>query len=263
MSYYSKMKSIRLVTTTVIGVLSLSLVHCFWDYDVYYKWKRIEYNLPPNVHLNSSDYIPEKNIIGMMKIYKDRIFITTPRLFTGVPITLSTLPYDHRFSWWQPYLFIHDESPKLQPFPSYEMNKLGDCNAIQDASGVEIDQFDRLWVLDAGKVNTLGPVIMAGEPMSLCSAKLRIFNVKHGRSELIFTYTFPDNVAPSATSFLKEIQVACKTEVDCFAFITDFPDNKIVVYDHKNRESWTASHPSFTADPNRISLSVGGKSRNF
>lgn len=256
-----KMKPVSVVTTIAAGLLSLSIVQCKWgDYDVYYKWKRIEYNLPPDVQLNSSEYIPQNNIIGMMKIHKNRMFVTIPRLFLGVPVTMSTLPYNPHYRWWQPYLLLHDESPKLQPFPSYEMNKLGDCNAMQDASGVELDQFDRLWVLDAGTINALGPVISAGQPMSLCPAKLRIFNVKHGRSDLIFTYTFPDKVAPTNTSFFKEIQVYCETEQNCFAFVTDFPDQKLIVYDHKNRDSWTAEHPFFVPDPNKISFSVSGKS---
>lgn len=254
------MKLVRLVATSVIGLLSLSIVQCLSNYDVYYKWKSIEYDIPPNVQLNSSEYIPRNSIISQIKIYENRMWITTPRYLQGVPVTLSTVPYNHRYCWWQPFLFLRDESPKLQPFPSYQMNKLGDCNALQLASGIDIDQFGRLWVVDAGRVNIFEPYEMEGGPLNLCPAKLLIFDVKKGRSNLIFTYTFPDNVAPNTTNMLKGMQVTCETQNDCWAFIPDGALCRLIVYDHKNRRSWTAQHPSMAPDPNKGVILVNGKS---
>ncbi|XP_037033529.1 major royal jelly protein 1-like [Bradysia coprophila] len=248
------MKLERLVVT----LLSLSTVQCLWYYDVYYKWKTIEYNIPPYVQLNSSAYEPRNNIISQVKIYENRMWITTPSYLRGVPVTLSTLPYNPKYHWWTPFFTLHDQSPKLQPFPSYEMNKMGDCNALQLVSAIEIDQFGRLWVIDVGRVYLLEQYEMSGTALNLCPAKLMIFDVRSGRSKLLSTYTFPDDVAPSSSSFLKGLQLACETRDDCWAFIPDSNLTRIVVYDHKNRQSWTAEHPSMKPDPYKIHFLVNG-----
>lgn len=248
----------------VIELLSLSVVaQCLLDYDVYYKWKRIEYDIPSNIQLNSSEYVPENNIVSVIKIYENRMWITTPRYFRGVPVTLNTVPYNHRYHWWLPFLLPHNESPKLKPFPSYEMNKMGDCNAMQLVSALDIDQFGRLWVVDVGRINVLEPYKKTGSAINLCPAKLLVFDVTSGRSDLIFTYTFPDNVAPNTTTILKEMQVACSTRDDCWVFIPDFALNRLVVYDHKRRDSWTAQHPSMEPDPQKVVFYVNGTCNRF
>lgn len=243
---------------TLTGLQLLSLVQCFY-YDVYYKWKTIEYNIPSNVQLNSTEYIPRNNIVSQLKIYENRMWITTPRYLLGVPVTLSTVPYSNRYHWWEPFFMLHNESPKLNPFPSYEMNKLGDCDAIQSAGALDIDSFGRLWVVDVGRINVLGPYQMKGEAINLCPAKLVIFDVKYGRSDLIFTYTFPENVVPNATAIVKDMQVACYTKNDCWAFIPNINLNLLVVYDHKNRQSWTAQHPAMAPDPYKTNFLVNGE----
>ncbi|XP_037045382.1 protein yellow-like [Bradysia coprophila] len=248
----------------IFALSSLSaVVHCLTHYDVYYKWKRIEYELPDNIRLNSSEYVPENNIVSVIKIYENRMWITTPRYFRGVPVTLNVIPYNHRYHWWHPFLLLHNDSPKLKPFPSYDMNKMGDCNALQLVSALDVDHYGRLWVVDVGRVNVLEPYKMSGSALNLCPAKLLVFDVTGGRSDLIFTYTFPDNVAPNTTTILKEMQVACSTEDDCWAFIPDFALNRLVVYDHKHRESWTAQHPSMAPDPNKVVFLVNGMSSPF
>ncbi len=251
------MKFISLVASTVVGLLSLSLVECLLTYDVYYKWKAIEYNIPSNVQLNSSEYIRQNNLIAQIKIYENRMWLTTPRFWRGVPVTLSAVPYNSKYHWWESFFMLHDESPKLQPFPNYKMNELGDCNALQLASALEIDQFGRLWVIDVGRVN----VMESNETLNLCPAKLVIFDVKDGRSDQIFSYTFPDTVEPNASSILKEIQLICETENNCWAFIADIVLHRLVVYDHKNQESWTAQHPLMAPDPDSSVFLVGGKSK--
>lgn len=248
------------ITSIIIGLLSLLVVvQCLSNYDVYYKWKRIEYNLPANIHLNSSEYVPQNNIVSVIKIYENRMWITTPRYFRGVPVTLNTIPYNNPYHWWDPFHLLRNESPKLQPFPSYEMNKLGDCKSLQLVSALDVDQFGRLWVVDVGRVNVLEPYKMTGTALNLCPAKLLVFDVKAGRSDLMHTYTFPDTVAPNTTNILKEMQVACTTEDDCWAFIPDFALNRLVVYDHKHRESWTAQHPSMAPNPDKVVFLVNGK----
>ncbi|CAG7727593.1 unnamed protein product, partial [Allacma fusca] len=60
------------------------------DYYPYYQWSKVEYDLPSNVKLNASEFIQENNFIQTLKIYGNRMWITTPRYRRGVPSTLNT-----------------------------------------------------------------------------------------------------------------------------------------------------------------------------
>lgn len=247
-----------LIVATVASFVALSTVQCNSSYEVLYQWKTAEYNIPFYVKLNRTEYIPQNNVISIIKIFEDRMWLVTPRYLRGVPVTLSTVPYKHKFHLWERLLQLFFPNPLLQPFPSYEMNKLGDCNALQSAHGLEIDQFGRLWVVDIGRVNILEELSMQGQALNLCPAKLVIFDVNDGRSDKIFTYTFPDDVAPHKSNNLKNMQVACETKTDCWAYISDMASNRLVIYDHKNRQSWTAEHPTMGPDPTKTNFSVNG-----
>lgn len=249
------------VVATVTVLVTVSIVQCKRSYDIYYQWKTIEYDIPSYVQLLPTEYIQENNLIALIAIFENRMWITTPRYLQGVPVTLNTVPYQHKQHWWEQVFFPRDESPKLQPFPSYEMNEVGDCNALQLAHALDIDQFGRLWVIDVGRVDLLDPEWKKQGPgLNLCPAKLVIFDVNDGRSDVIFTYIFPEDVAPHATNILKDIQVACETKDDCWAFIPDVALSRLVIYDHKNRQSWTAQHPSMAPAPTKINFAINGKS---
>lgn len=248
------------IVAAVSGLLTLSSVECKRYYDIYYQWKVVEFDLPSNVKLNSSEFIQENTFISLLKIFENRMWITTPRYRRGVPVTLSTVPYNHVRFWWQQYFSPnYNESPKLTPFPNYEMNEEGNCNALQLVHSMEIDQFGRLWVIDVGRVNILEEILQEGQALNLCPAKLVIFDVTNGRSDVIFTYIFPNDVAPHTSNILKGMQVACDTIDDCWAFIPDIALSRLVVYNHRNKESWTAQHPSMAPDENKINFSINGK----
>lgn len=162
------MKSIFFIVAAIARILTLSLTECLRDYDIYYQWKVVEFDLPSNIKLNPLEYIQENNFISLMEIFENRMWITTPSYRQGVPVTLSTLPYKQKRFWWEQFFSNDYESPKLKPFPNYEMNKLGDCNVLQLVHAIEVDQFGRLWVVDVGKVNILEV------PLNLCPPKLVI-----------------------------------------------------------------------------------------
>jgi hypothetical protein len=68
---------------------------------------------------------------------RGRVFVSTPRWKPGVPATLSLV----------------QSNGILQPFPSWEMNQVGNASTLQSVLGFEIDPYDRLWVLDQGRVS--------------------------------------------------------------------------------------------------------------
>ena len=47
--------------------------------------------------------------------------------------------------------------PEVEPFPSWQMNQIGNCSALQFVQGIAIDARGILWAVDSGRVNTLLP----------------------------------------------------------------------------------------------------------
>jgi hypothetical protein len=47
--------------------------------------------------------------------------------------------------------------PEIEPYPSWAMNEIGNCSALQFVQGIAIDARGMLWVVDSGRVNTLLP----------------------------------------------------------------------------------------------------------
>lgn len=103
-------------------------------------------------------YIVENNAITGVKVWGSTIFLTVPRWRTGVPSTLN--------KW--------TSSGLLQPFPSWQFNKIGDCNALQYVQSMEIDADRReMWVVDVGRMlvrdsNTDGMLMCALADPRLC-----------------------------------------------------------------------------------------------
>lgn len=45
--------------------------------------------------------------------------------------------------------------PEIEPFPSWEMNEIGNCSALQFVQGIAVDTDGIMWVIDSGRVDTL------------------------------------------------------------------------------------------------------------
>lgn len=59
------------------------------------QWNVVNYNFQPNHPVNDKNfYNPEKIVTTGFEIAGDRIFLATPRLFSGVPATISTVSRD-------------------------------------------------------------------------------------------------------------------------------------------------------------------------
>lgn len=170
------------------------------------EWNYINFTWPtPDAYRDAiarSSYIPENNIISGITHFEDYFYVTLPRMKNGVPATLARIPAG----------IVQDTSPSLEPFPSWEMNALDDCNALQNVQNVEVDPKGQMWIIDGGRTETLNPV-----DTMRCPPKLVIFDVKKNMTTT--TYTFPGNVASPNTSFLYDI-VVDNTDGG-YAYITD------------------------------------------
>lgn len=67
--------------------------------------------------------------------------VSNSNIFSGIPATLNYISLDGPY---QP-------SPKLNPYPSWAGNELGNCNSgLNTVYRIKADKCDRLWVLDTG-----------------------------------------------------------------------------------------------------------------
>lgn len=199
--------------------------------------------------LTSGAYNESAVIITGIKVWKDQVFLSVPRLFKGVPSTLNVV--DGSRSW-------AGEQPKLKPWPSWAWQNASDCSKLQFVMAVEIDPLDRMWVINTGNIDTFGTKISA------CPASLFVFNVTNG--QLITQYVFPEAVVSAYNNFLNDIVV---DPVNDWAYISD---NNVVPSDiqgaivsvnpFKNISTRSAG-PSGNPEPEASVYALNGKRRKF
>ncbi|CAB3377142.1 Hypothetical predicted protein [Cloeon dipterum] len=147
-----------------------------------------------------------------MAVYGTRIFLSLDKV-NGIPVSLVSLPTSSASS----------ASPKLTPFPSWDMHRKDDCNQVEEAKGLQVDSVGRLWVLDKGSDN--------------CYAKLLIFDLTNDdHTELIHRFSF---------YFFVNDFVLDETPNDTFAYIERWNQLHIVVFSLQRKESWIVETPGF------------------
>lgn len=110
------------------------------------QWNLISYNFPYNMNTNDPEIYNPMNIVATgVAVAYDRLFVATPKLFSGVTSTLSTIRKD-----------LAGDSPVLEAFPDWSFHRPGrqnvSCNELSLISvyRLKIDSCNRLWALDAG-----------------------------------------------------------------------------------------------------------------
>lgn len=189
----------------VVCLAVLHAVNCD-KFKVIREWNYLNFTWPNGevyrTAVSKGLYVPENNIIAGIKHFGENFYITLPRMKNGVPTTLAKIPAG----------VVEDTAPALTPFPSWEMNTLGDCNALQNVQNVEIDAKGQIWIIDSGRTETLST-----SPSIRCPPKLIIFDIKKNMTTT--AYTFPDSVASFNSNFLYDIVV---DDTDSgYAYITD------------------------------------------
>lgn len=189
----------------VVFLTVLNAVNCD-KFKVIREWHYVNFTWPNadvyGTAISKGLYVPENNIIAGIKHFGEEFYVTLPRMKNGVPATLAKIPAG----------IVQDTAPAFSPFPSWEMNNLGDCNALQNVQNVEIDSKGQIWIIDSGRTETLSTT-----PTVRCPPKLIIFDIK--RNMTTTAYTFPDTVASFNSNYLYDIVV---DDTDGgFGYITD------------------------------------------
>ena len=184
-------------------------------------------------------YINDNNALAGIKVWKDDIYVTVPRWKPGVPVTLAR---------------VNPKTSRLQAWPSWEMQSLGDPSALQFVQSMEIDSRGWMWILDVGRLNLLSDPSLqtSGVP------KLIIWDIDKNCS--VQEYVFPDDVMPYDSSWANDIVV---DETRGLAYISDtWADGGIVVYDFKRNRARRFDDASL--HPNKtMECDINGRTFNF
>jgi sugar lactone lactonase YvrE len=146
-----------------------------------------------------------------------RYYVSVPRWAQGIPSTMNRI-------------VLKDGMPVLDAFPSWAWNQAGNVRVLQSVLGYEIDEYNRMWLLDQGKI--------AYAPSPEGSQKLIVLDLDTNR--LLDYIVIPNEIAPYRTSFLNDLVVDNRNG---FVYITDsgsgWPDHPleggIIVYDMRTR----------------------------
>ncbi|CAL8147985.1 unnamed protein product [Orchesella dallaii] len=210
-------------------------------YEILFSWKAIDYKFPNltirDRLLRSGEFKPENNVISGIKVFGSKIFLTVPRLRDGVPSTLNYVEFNRNEA-----AIVQPLSSPLIPYPSWEFQEVGNCSALQFIMSMEIDQFGRMWVIDAGRIN-----ILTDNPDNRCPPKLLLIDLN--TDKVLKVHQFPSNVVSQTSNFLNDIVVGCKNKDECWAYITDAADSKLVIFNLKEDQSFSVIHETMLADP--------------
>ncbi|XP_024867451.1 protein yellow-like [Temnothorax curvispinosus] len=230
----------RLMLLAFLATVAL----CHEPFQVIFEWKSIDFEWPSDEErqyaITRGDYIPANNFITTVKFWKDKMYLTLPRWKDGVPVTLSVTSA-------KPINGI--TAPKLEAFPNWPMQKLGDCTAFQLVHSIEIDPKGRMWVLDTGRPTSLR------ESKADCSPRLVILDLENN-GKILRSYQFPEHVARRTNAYLNDIVL--NHEDGGIAYITDTgtTDPGIIVYSLKDNNSWKVRHDSMKAKSEAVGFMV-------
>ncbi|VVC93116.1 unnamed protein product [Leptidea sinapis] len=196
------------------------------QFRVIYEWQTIdfEWETPEDreTYLNETKYIPQNVLISGINYYEDKLFLTLPRMLTGVPATLATIPTNQNDT----------TAPKLKPFPSWSDNKVGDCAALQFVQNIEIDRYGVMWILDNGRIGTL-----THRPDPKCPPSIVLIDLKSDKYEME-RIPLPLDIINPNTTYLNDL-VVDNRDGD-YAYITDNSavDPGIIVFRRSDKKIW-------------------------
>ncbi|XP_025995983.1 protein yellow [Solenopsis invicta] len=233
----------RLMLLAFLATVAL----CHEPFQVIFEWKSINFQWPSEekeqIAIRRGDYIPANNFITTVKFWKDKMYLTLPRWKDGVPVTLAVTSS-------KPINGI--TAPKLEAFPNWDMQKLGNCAAFQLVHSIEIDPKGRMWVLDTGRP-LRDPSLR--EFKTECSPRLVILDL-NDNSKILRTYEFPEHVTSRTDAYLNDIVL--DHEDGGMAYITDTSntDPGIIVYSLRDNNSWKVRHNSMRAKSDAVGFMV-------
>lgn len=214
-----------------------------WPYD----WVGLEYDWPSDEDrveaIRNETFIVENNVITGIKVHRDEVYLTVSRWLKGVPSTMNKI-------------INKNGRNVLQPYPSWEMQTLDDCNALQFTQSMEIDpEAEEMWIIDAGRRNFWN----ASDEVNNCPPKLVIIDLNTNMT--VHSYTFNSDVFNHTGNHVNDIVI----DPDLgYAYMTDTGNGPtghkggIVVYNRNTRRAHRMEHWSMLTEPENMNVTIDG-----
>jgi sugar lactone lactonase YvrE len=168
------------------------------DYEILFQWDHLRWdfqNDEDRKNYYDNEYYKGAMPAGFKTDSRGNYYLSVPRWNDGIPATFNKV-------------VIKNEKPVLQAFPNWDMNKVGDPDALQSILGFEIDENDVAWILDQGHI--------MGAPCIDGAQKIVKWDLKTNRH--IGTIKIPHHISSYNASFLNDI---CIDNENGFAYIAD------------------------------------------
>ncbi|KAI4484280.1 hypothetical protein M0804_007736 [Polistes exclamans] len=231
--------------------VSLSLIIFFlglfgpiksFNLKVAYQWKYLDW-IHPAVSLTGRNFTLGNPFTQDIDIDKrGRAFVTSPQWLDGTPIVLSLVSNVNG-----------PGGPLLIPYPSWEWHTASSgCDSLISVYRLAIDECDRLWVVDVGRIGK----------DAVCPTKILIFDLN--TDKLIHKYIVPaDQVLNGKSALVTPIVEVGLTCLDAYLYVADVDQNGIFIYDLYKNHSWRLSNTAgnaFGPDEDAMNITIAGES---
>nr|CAD7429444.1 unnamed protein product [Timema monikensis] len=224
-------KTLNLLAVVLVAVYPA----CQGQLEVINQWSFLPFDLPPD--FPTGNYIPENNVFTGLEVGWGRVFLTLPRLRSGVAATLATIPRADLQGQT-------GTAPTLQAYPNWQWHRAeANCSGLISVYRARADRCDRLWVLDSGIMNSLESYT------PVCPPKIVAFDLRTDR--LVKSYEFP-RASLRLNSLLTNLVIDYQGGQSCddaLIYISDTASPGIVVYDARRDVSWRVTHTSMWPSP--------------
>ncbi len=213
------------------------------DYEILFHWSRLEW-IFPDKNMEGEFYEKEYWKGAMPAGFKTdadgNYYLSVPRWAPGIPATVNKI-------------VIVDGKPMLEAYPSWEMNRIREPQALQSVLGWEIDELGRAWFLDQGHIE--------GKPCVDGAQKIVCWDIK--RNELVESIPVPHEIASYQASFLNDLVV---DNYNGFVYIadsgiyTDPLEGGLIIYNMKTKQLRRVLHQHYsTQDAPGFWFKIAGK----
>ncbi|PZD97437.1 hypothetical protein DNH61_02750 [Paenibacillus sambharensis] len=159
----------------------------YGQYEIMYHWNHLDWNFAdPEMEreFEQNEYWKKALPAGIKTDEDGNTYVSVPRRAEGIPATMNKI-------------VMKDGKPLLEAYPSWEWNEAGNSDMLQHVLGYEIDERNRMWMLDQGHLN--------GAPSEEGAQKIVIWDLT--ANKLVDSIKIPNDIAPYDTSMLNDLVV--------------------------------------------------------
>lgn len=189
------------------------------NYEILFYWNHLDWlfqDAKMEAEFYKLEYWKGAMAAGFKTDRDGNFYLSVPRWVPGIPATVNKIE-------------VVDGKAMLTAYPSWEMNEVGNPEALQSVLGWEIDENNRAWFLDQGHVE--GLLSIEGAQKIVC------WDID--KNELVESVPVPHEIASCQASFLNDLMVDNRNG---FVYIADSGiysdplEGGLIIYNMRTKE---------------------------